>query len=136
MSWPYFVQLDLNAYHGAMIEKCVEKHPDQAEAFRNAIEKWNEANMPAIVEIRGLIKARIRVAGALSETQAEAQMREASVAWTQIFLKMLASTTANDWKDACTGKYANDTLRALDFQNHRSSILTAVPNVPVRQLRP
>ena len=136
MAWPYFVQLDFHAYHGAMMEKCADKYPAHIEEFRDAISKWNEANMPAISEIRGLLKERIRVEGGLPEAQAEEQMRQASAAWTTIFLKQVSITAESEWKDLCTGKYANYTLRSLDFQKHRSSIVTMIPNFPVRQLRP
>jgi len=136
MAWPYFVQLDLHAYHGAMIDKCADKYPAHAEAFRDAIAKWDNANSAAISEIRGLIKKRIRVAGGLSEPQTEEQMSQASVALTQIFLKTLSSTKESDWKEACTGKYVDQTLRSLDFQKYRSAIVAAIPNTPIRKFRP
>ena len=136
MSWPYFVQLDLNAYHGAMISKCDEKYPEHAQAFRKAIAQWDKTNMAAITEIRGLIKERIKFSESLSEAQAEDQMSKASAAWTQIFMNMLAGTKENEWKDACSGSYADQTLRSLDFQKYRSSIVAAISTVPISQLRP
>lgn len=136
MAWPYFVQLDLQTYHGAMIDKCTDKYPAQAEAFRDAIAKWDSANSAAIGKIRGLIRERLKVAGELSEAQAEEQMIQASQAWTQLFLKMVSSTKESEWKETCAGKYTDYTLRSMDFEKHLSSIVAAIPNVPVRQFRP
>lgn len=136
MVWPILAQLDWNAYHGSMITNCNTKFPEYAESFRQAVAAWDAKNASTIIEIRTLLLDRVRNAEGLSEAKASEVMRDASATWTDKFLEMVSRTSERDWKDVCTGKYAEQTLRSMDFVAYRSQILAAVPSLPVRQIRP
>lgn len=136
MIWPILVQIDWDAYHGRMIENCNAKYPEQALSFKNAIAEWNKLNMATILKIRSQLRSRVKDTEGLSEEAATEEMRNFSVAWTQKFLSMVSSTPENSWKDVCSGKYAEETLRATDFVKYMPIIATMIPTLPMREIRP
>lgn len=136
MLWPILVQIDWDAYHSAAIENCTKKYPDYAKPFQSAIAEWSEKNMATILEIRGQIKEHLKKLEGLSEEEATAQMRKASATWTQQFLGIVSNTSDSSWKDICSGQYANETLRSMDFVTYRSLILPGIPSLRISQIRP
>ena len=74
MAWPQLVQIDWDAYHGKMIENCNVKFPENAKSFKEAIEKWNDHNAAAILEVRRRVQERIKNAKGLSESEAKKEV--------------------------------------------------------------
>lgn len=136
MIWPILVQIDWDTYHSAAIESCTKKYPDYAKPFQSAIAEWSEKNMVAILELRGQIKEHLKKLEGLSDVEASAQMRKASATWTQLFLNIVSNTSDNSWKDICSGQYANETLRSMNFVEYRSLLLQGIPALRISQIRP
>jgi len=136
MAWPQLVQIDWDAYHGKMIENCNVKYLEYANSFQDAIGKWKNHNAAAILDIRRQLKDRLKVIKGVSESEATTQMNLMSSAWTERFLKLVAITPENVWKDVCTGKYATETLPAMDFSKFFPMISSTIPTMQESQLRP
>jgi len=127
MAWPQLVEIDWDTYHEKMIENCRVKFPENAISFQNAISKWNDHNAAAILDIRRQIKDRIKSTKGLSESEVTNQMDLLSNKLTETFLNLVANTPENEWKDVCTGKYASETLSAMDFEKYLPIISKAIP---------
>lgn len=137
MAWPTLVQVDWNVYHNKMIENCSIKYPEHSETFRDGVTKWNKKNMATILNIRSQLKNRLKSEKGLSEAEATAQMGVISTAWTEKFLKMLSSSPESSWQDVCVGnKYADESLRFVDFAKFYPSISSHIPIQPMREIFP
>jgi hypothetical protein len=137
MAWPMLVQVDWNVYHDKMIENCRIKVPEHSEAFRDGVSKWNQRNMTAILNIRNQLKNRLKSEKGISEAEATVQIGVISTAWTEKFLKLLSSSPESSWQDICVGnKYADESLRLVDFVKFYDSISSHIPIMPMRDLFP
>ena len=129
MLWPQLVQIDWDAYHGKIIESCSIKFPEYANSFKADIDKWNGHNTAAIVDIRRQIKTQIKSAKGLSESEITNKVNLVSKMWTERFIKIIATTSENEWKETCAGKYATETLPAMDFARLLPIVSKEIPKL-------
>ena len=134
MAWVQLVQIDWNAYHGKMVAQCAAKYPDSSGKFEDAIRKWNDKNSEAIRNIHQQLKAQFKAITGIPEPEVSTQMSQASSTWTGMFIKQISSTSEQEWKDICTGKYA-EMLPALYFANFLPMLPESLRGVRAEQLK-
>ncbi|RFP15937.1 MULTISPECIES: hypothetical protein [unclassified Duganella] len=115
-------QVDYDAYHALLVERCKVLAPESVEALTAAMAQWKQQNAAALVMLRQLYKAQlIQQKRAQKPDTTDADM-DAYVAAVLDYLngnlkERVAGVPADKARASCEGEYANDLLNrpAMDF---------------------
>jgi len=110
-------QIDYEAVHVVLVERCKLNSPSTVPALVAAIENWKSKNDPALQQLRFLSKNNLVKKLGLSELDASAQLARTSEFLTAGLKGQFEHVPDSELKAACSGQYAAQTLGSpeLDF---------------------
>lgn len=115
-------QIDFDAYHALLLERCEVLAPDAVDALRTAMAQWKQQNADALVILRQLYKAQlIQLKRAQQPDATEADIDAHVAAVLGIFnanlKERVAGVPAGEARASCEGGYADSLLNrpAMDF---------------------
>ena len=113
-------QIDFDAYHAALLERCRTLAPDSAGALADSMAQWKEKNAEALVMLRQLYKAQLTrnirtLQPALSDAEAEAQVGAVLGLFISGLKEKVLRVPDDETRPACDGGYAARTLARPDM---------------------
>ncbi|MES2160758.1 MAG: hypothetical protein V4476_06345 [Pseudomonadota bacterium] len=115
-------QIDFDAYHALLLERCKVLAPDSVDPLAAAMAQWKQRNADALVILRQLYKAQlIQLKRAQQPDATEADIDAHVAAVLGIFnanlKEKVAGVPADEARASCEGEYANNLLNrpAMDF---------------------
>lgn len=115
-------QIDFDAYHALLLERCKALAPDAVDTLAAAMTQWKQQNADALVILRQLYKAQlIQLKRARQPDATEADIDAHVAAVLRLFnanlREKVAGVPADEARASCEGEYANTLLNrpAMDF---------------------
>jgi len=115
-------QIDFDAYHALLLERCRGLAPESVEPLTAAMAQWRAQNADALVLLRQLYKAQLiqlKRAQKPDATDAEIDAHVAAVLgiFNANLKERVAGVPTDEAKASCEGAYANNLLNrpAMDF---------------------
>jgi hypothetical protein len=113
-------QIDFDAYHAALLERCQVLAPDSAGTLADSMAQWKEKNAEALVMLRQLYKAQLTrnirtVQPAPSDEEAEAQVAAVLQLFASGLKEKVLQVPDDQTRLACNGGYAAQTLARPDM---------------------